>query len=106
MTRKHAPIASDEELRKAVRPYVEIRKDYTFDGSVFSNDPERVARVKWIIENRLSQVDQTIIILYADCQSLRKLASRFGVSHTFLAKEIRRIKTHILEEYNKLTPKK
>ena len=105
MTRKHAPAASDEDLGKVVRSYVDIRKDYTFDGSVFSTDPERVARVKWIIDNRLSQVDQTLIILYADCQSLRKLAARLGISHTLLAKEIRRIKAHVLEEYAKLEKK-
>ena len=84
------------------RDYVDIRKDYIFDSSIFSEEPERIARVKWIIDNKLTQVDRTIIILYADCQSLRKLGARLGLSHTLLAKEIRRIKALILAEYNKI----
>lgn len=101
-SKRHAPSASDEDLTKIARSYVDIRKDYTYDGSVFTQDPERVARLKWIIENRLTQVDQTLIILYADCGSLRDLGKRLGLSHTLVGKEIRRIRALILEEYAKL----
>lgn len=84
------------------RSYLEIAKDYVFDPSIFNNEPERVALVKYIINERLSQVDRTIIVLYADCQSYRKLGKRLGLSHQTVAREIHRIKNEILTIYNEL----
>ena len=99
MTTKTTP--SDTE-RAIARDYKDIRQDYKFEGGLFSEEPQRTAKVKWIIENRLNDVDRTIIILYADCLSYRKLGKRFGVSHSFMRKEVRRIREHILQEYEKL----
>ena len=101
-TQHHAPAASDDTVQETVRDYKTIREDYRYDGSIFSEEPERLARVKWIIDNRLSQVDRTLILLYADCLSLRKLGDRLGLSHTCVAKEIRRIRENILEQYETL----
>ena len=50
-------------------------------------------------------MDRTIILLYADCLSYRKLGKRLGFSHATLAKEVRRIKEKILEEYHKMEKK-
>lgn len=44
-------------------------------------------------------MDRTLILLYADCLSLRKLGKRLGLSHTCVAKEIRRIRETILTQY-------
>lgn len=96
---KHAPAASDDSVQEAVRDYKTIREDYRYDGSLFSDEPDKTARVKWIIDNKLSQVDRTLILLYCDCLSLRKLGKRLGLSHTCVAKEIRRIRETILNEY-------
>lgn len=87
------------------RSYKSIREDYRFDQSIFSTEPERLARVKWIIDNRLTEVERILILLYVDCQSYRKLGKRLGLSHQTCAKEVRRIKAKILEEYNRLTKK-
>jgi hypothetical protein len=46
-------------------------------------------------------VDKTLILLYTDCQSYRKLGHRLGLSHMTCRKEIMRIKSIILKEYNK-----
>ena len=99
-TKPHAPAANDDSVQEAVRDYKSIREDYRYDGSLFTEEPDRVARVKYIIDNKLSQVDRTLILLYADCQSLRKLGKRLGLSHTCVANEIRRIRETILTEYN------
>lgn len=87
---------------EAARDYMEIRKDYAYDPDIMNPEPERVARVKYIINHRLNQVDKTLIILYADCQSYRKLGKRLGLSHTTVAVEINRIKAEIRRMYDEL----
>lgn len=98
---QHQPVR-DDSVRGAVRDYMTIREDYRYDGSLFSDEPDRVARVKWVIDNRLNQVDRTLILLYTDCLSTRKLGQRLNISHTLVAKEIRRIRALILAEYDKI----
>ena len=88
--------------KEIVRDYKTIREDYTFNPDIFNDEPEKVARVKYIINKRLNQVDRTLIILYADCQSYRKLGKRLGLSHTTIRGEIMRIKAEILRIYNEL----
>lgn len=87
------------------RDYKDVREDYRFDPSIFSQEPDRTARVKWIIDNRLTEVERILILLYVDCQSFRKLGRRLGLSHQTCAKEVRRIKAKILQEYEELTSK-
>lgn len=91
-----------EEHIQLARTYNDIRRDYTFDASVMNAEDERVAAIKEIIATKLSDVDRTIILLYVDCQSYRKLGKRMGLSHMTIRSECLRIKKHILEEYNKL----
>ena len=88
--------------KDAARDYKEIRQDYAFDPDIMNDEPERVARVKYIVNNRLNQVDRTLIILYADCQSYRKLGKRLGLSHTTVMLEIRRIKAEIRRIFDEL----
>jgi len=87
----------------AYREFKEIEEEYLFDPSVMNEDEDRVRTVKWIIDNKLNRVDKTLILLYADCLSYRKLGKRMGFSHTTMRDEIKRIKAIILEEYAKLT---
>jgi len=91
--------------KEIARDYKSIREDYRWDGSIFSQEPEKIARVKWIIDNRLTEVERILILLYVDCQSYRKLGKRLGLSHQTCAKEVRRIRTKILDEYSKLESK-
>lgn len=88
----------------AFREFKDIEADYVFDPSVMNEDEARVRTVKWIIDNKLNRVDKTLILLYADCLSFRKLGKRMGFSHTTMRDEIKRIKAIILDEYNKLQP--
>ena len=87
--------------REIVKDYREIKDDYAWRPDIMNNDDERVARVKEIINTKLSTADKTIILLYADCQSYRKLGKRLGVSHMTIRREVQRIKKIILEEFNR-----
>lgn len=90
------------KTKEIIRDYKDIKEDYKFDPSVMSKEDERVAAIKWIIGNKLSLVDKTLILLYTDCQSYRKLGKRLGLSHMTCRKEIVRIKNIILAEYEKI----
>ena len=89
--------------KEVARDYKTIREDYRYNDDIFSQEPERTARVKWIIDNKLTDVERILILLYVDLQSYRKLAKKLTISHQTCAKEVRRIRAKILDEYNKLT---
>lgn len=82
--------------------YKRIAPDYAWDGSIFTEDDARTSAIKYIINNKLDQVERTIILLYVDCLSYRKLGKRLGFSHMTIQKEVRKIKKKILEEYEKM----
>ena len=86
--------------REVVSEFRKIRQDYTYNPDIMNEEDERLTRVKKIIDQKLSLADKTIILLYVDCQSYRKLGARLGVSHMTLRREVQRIKKIILEEYN------
>ena len=87
---------------KVVKEYRAIKQDYAYDSDIMSKDDERVSKIKKIIDTKLSLVDKTIILLYADCQSYRKLAKKMNLSHMTLRREVIRIKNIILKEYENL----
>lgn len=89
----------------AFREFKDIEADYKYDPSIFTEDADRVAALKYIIDNKLSRVDKTLILIYADCLSSRKMGQRLGFSHITMQKEIRRIKAIILDEYEKMQKK-
>jgi len=88
------------ELNEVVKEFRQIKQEYAFNRDVFSLDDPKVARLKEIIETKLSQVDRTIILLYADCQSYRELGRKMNLSHMTVRKEVIRIRKIILDEYN------
>ena len=90
----------------AFRDFKDIEADYKFDPSIFTEDADRVAAIKYIIDKRLNRVDKTLILIYADCLSFRKMGQRLGFSHTTMRNEVKRIKGVILSEYAKLQMKK
>ena len=89
------------KTKEIIRDYKEIKEDYKFSADIMNMEDERVHRIKEIINTRLSLVDKTLILLYVDCQSFRKLGERLGLSHMTCRKEIIRIKNIILKEYEK-----
>ena len=87
--------------REIIKDFKEIKDDYAWHPDIMSKEDERVAKLKEIINTKLSTVDKTIILLYADCQSYRKLGKRLGVSHMTIRDECQRIKKIILAEYGR-----
>lgn len=87
---------------EVVKEYRAIKEEYAYDPDIMSKDDERVSRIKKIIDTKLSQVDKTIILLYADCQSYRKLGEKMNLSHMTIRREVIRIKGIILKEYENL----
>ena len=87
---------------EVVKEYRAIKQDYAYDSDIMSKDDERVTKIKKIIDTKLSLVDKTIILLYVDCQSYRKLGEKMHLSHMTVRREIIRIKNIILKEYENL----
>ena len=85
--------------REVVSEFRKIRQDYTYNPDIMNEEDERLTRIKKIINTKLSLADKTIILLYVDCQSYRKLGARLGVSHMTIRREVQRIKNIILKEY-------
>ena len=85
--------------REVVSEFRKIRQEYSYNPDIMNEEDERLTRVKKIIDTKLSLADKTIILLYVDCQSYRKLGARLGLSHMTLRREVQRIKNIILKEY-------
>lgn len=86
-------------ISEVVKEYRMIKAEYAFDPDIFNPDDPRVARLKEIIDTKLSQADKTILLLYVDSQSLRKVGKKLNLSHMTLRKEILRIKDIVIKEY-------
>ena len=89
-----------QETNEIVKEFRQIKQEYAWNPDIMCPDDPRVARIKEIIDTKLSQVDKTIILLYADCLSYRKLGKKMRLSHMTVRRECMRIKKIILEEYN------
>lgn len=91
-----------EDEKEIVRSFKEVLEDYAWDPSIFCEEDERVNAVKRIIHERLTQVERTIILLYIDCQSYRKLGARLGISKETCRQLVLKIRDKILQEYEHL----
>lgn len=84
---------------EVIAEFRKIKQEYTYNPDIMNEEDERLTKVKKIIDNKLSLADKTIILLYVDCQSYRKLGARLGVSHMTIRREVQRIKNIIMKEY-------
>jgi DNA-directed RNA polymerase specialized sigma subunit len=88
------------------RSYRDIKQDYAWEFDMFSDAPERTELLKEIVATRLNEVDRTIILLYAEIQSTRKLGKRMGMSMMTVWREIQRIKAEVITIYDDLARKR
>ena len=86
---------------EVIAEFRKIKQEYYYNPDIMNEEDERLTRVKKIIDQKLSLADKTIILLYVDCQSYRKLGARLGVSHMTIRREVQRIKNIILKEYER-----
>ena len=89
-------------IDEAVRDYLAMREDYTYDGGDICTEEDEAERVKWVIANRLTQADRVIITMYADYLNYRKLGRKLGFSHMTIKTQVLRIRRIIKEELDKL----
>lgn len=87
---------------EVIAEFRKIKQEYSYNPDIMNEEDERLTRVKKIIDTKLSLADKTIILLYVDCKSYRKLGARLGVSHMTIRREVQRIKKIILKEYEKV----
>lgn len=73
-------------------------KDYAFNGDIFCEDSPEVARLKWILANRLSRGDRTVLLLYAEADNYRLVARSLRVSESYARKRVGQIREKIKAE--------
>lgn len=89
-----------DDPRHIVRDFREIAPDYAPNpDTLFNTEDDRVRRVKHIVQHKLEPWERNVILLYADCGSLRKLGKRLDLSHSSVRRVVDDIKAKILSEY-------
>ena len=90
MTTSTASTAKKQEI-STERPINEIVEEYELDFTTFTDIDERLLDIedKW---NSLKETDRTILILYAEYKSYRKVASMLGFSHSTIRNYIQQIR--------------
>lgn len=91
-----------EALTKRLK---ELREEYRYrDINIFEDDENTITAsiAKKIINDELPTVDSTLIYLYADSGSLRKLGELLNCSHATVSTEIKRIKRYIIERIKEI----
>ena len=44
-------------------------EDYSFESDIFNEDSEQIRKIKWIIDNKLTDSEKTIFLMYTDRNS-------------------------------------
>lgn len=89
-----------DDPKEIVRDFREIAPDYApASDPLMADEDDRVRRVKAIVAERLEPWERNIILLYADCGSLRKLGRRLDLSHSSVRRVVDEIKEKILRCY-------
>lgn len=77
----------------------ELYKDYLPDTDVFTEEDEKMARLKNIIFSKLDEIDRRIILFYASEGTMRKTAEKLNVSTSTAYIRIKDIQKKIKEYY-------
>lgn len=89
-----------DDPKDIVRDFREIAPDYApAPDPMMADEDDRVRRVKVIVQNKLEPWERNIILLYADCGSLRKLGKRLDLSHSSVRRVVDEIKSKIMACY-------
>ena len=44
-------------------------EDYSFTSDIFNEDSEQIRKIKWIIDNKLTESEKTIFLMYTERNS-------------------------------------
>ena len=72
-------------------------REYEYNDSIFNEEDFKISKIKWIVENKLSQSDRIILLLYCELGSQRKVGKMLGVSGSTINIEMKRIRKKIIE---------
>ena len=89
-------------MNEIVKKYRECKDDYAFDPDIFCKDSELIWKVKYILDHKLTPVEKSFVLFYAEAQSYRKMAEIINMSHMTVKREILRIRNIIKDELKKL----
>ena len=81
----------------------ELYEDYLETDDVFTDEPQKITRLKYIIFHKLTEPERRIILLYTELQSIRKVAKLLNVSPASAWISINDVKTKIKKEYGNNT---
>lgn len=95
----------NDQIKQLMRSYHDMLEDCKFDPDIMCEESQLVRKLKYIINKRLPAEAKALILLYADYDSLRKLAGLFGVSHVTVKNRIAGIRKEVLSELDKLKDK-
>lgn len=84
---------------KGERSFLDILKDYQSDVELMMAEDPRVALLMKILNEDLSREDRTIILLYLEHQSYRKVGAKLCVSHMTARSEVLRVVADIRAKY-------
>lgn len=93
----------DEINRKEIANRLKaLKEQYKYkEPDIFTED-STYSISTYVIDNYLDNIDKTLIYLYAEAGSLRKLGDMIGCSHQSVRNEINRIKTNIKNKINEI----
>lgn len=74
----------------------EIMSQFLPDDGLWSDEDERLNRIKHIIFEELSETDKRVLLLYAELQSQREVGRKLGVSASTVNILIKKIRKEIL----------
>ena len=77
-----------------------ILEKYKPNEDLFSDEDEYMTKLKKVIYEDLDTVDRYVILMYAECASLRALGKEIGISASAASQKINQIRRKI---YDKLT---
>ena len=75
--------------------YRHIFTDIMGESGIFDNSPDKLRKTKRVILSRLTQSEQTIIVLYAELGSFAKLGVALGIPKSTIQDEVKRIQRKI-----------
>lgn len=73
----------------------ELVTEYKPDNSIFTEDTERFNKLSNIIFNHLEEWERRVILLYAECKSIRKVAKILDVSPSLVNVVVNKIRNKV-----------
>lgn len=75
-----------------------ILEDYAPDDDIFSEEDEKINKLKHIIYDELDEVDKRVLLMYAELGTLEKVGKELGVSRASSCIRIKQIRQQIFDK--------